>query len=452
MSATGSAADLVVRRARVATCDDEWSTLDSGGVAVVRGTLVAVAPDEELATWIGPSTEVVDAGGGILLPGLVNAHCHAGDVLFRGLVEGLPLEAWLEQVWRAERATLDEANTELGATLGYAECALGGVTTVMDMFWHSEANLRGARAVGLRLATGGIFFDGVGMDGIGPQERPRLAERFLCEHRNDPDVIGCVMPHGAYTVAPEGLRRAARIARRHDALLSLHAAETRAEQEIVGERYGRSVVRHLDELGLLGPRTVLAHGVHLDEVEIDLLAASGATVVHNPVSNLKLASGVAPVPRLLAAGVRVALGTDGAISGNDLDLWLALRLAAILHKGIGGDATAVSSRQALAMATRDGAAALGVGHLVGSLEAGKRADLVLLRADRAHSVPCFDLHDQLVFATGRGDVDSVWVDGREVVRGGTLRLCELTPLLAAVRGLQPRIAASIAEHGGTAAG
>ena len=252
----------------------------------------------------------------------------------------------------------------LGATLGFAELLLGGVTTVMDMFWHPRETVAAARAVGLRVSTGGIFFDGPG------RGRPRAGRRGWPTRRRSsttsPAPTTCCpacFPHGAYTVGPESLQAAKRLAdgaRR--ALLAPTPPRPAPSRRRSSARYGRSVIRHLDALGLLDARTVLAHCVWLDDEEIAILARTGATVAHNPVSNLKLASGIARVPDMLAAGVRVTLGTDGAISGNDLDMWMALRLAATLHRG--GDArapTAVTTAQALRMVTLDGAAALGRG-------------------------------------------------------------------------------------------
>jgi 5-methylthioadenosine/S-adenosylhomocysteine deaminase len=245
-------------------------------------------------------------------------------------------------------------------------------------------------------------------------------------------------------VGPESLRAAGEIAARRGGLFCTHAAETEAEQATVAGRYGRSVIRHLDHLGLLDARTVLAHCVWLDDEEIAILARRGATVSHNPVSNLKLASGIARVPDLLAAGVRVTLGTDGAISGNDLDLWLALRLAATLHKGATRRADAVSPAQALRMVTRDAAAALGAADRLGSVEAGKLADLVLIDLARPHALPMFDPVTHLVYSCGKADVRHVFIGGRQVVRDGALTRIALADTLAEVAALAPRIAASVA--------
>jgi 5-methylthioadenosine/S-adenosylhomocysteine deaminase len=430
--------DLVVRQATIVTGDADGTVIEAGDLAVDGGRIVHLGP-----AGSARGRETVDATGMILIPGLINAHCHAADSLFRGLVEDLPLEPWLQTVWKAEAAILNPETCRLGATLGFAELALGGVTTTLDMFWHPTSTVAAARSIGVRVATGGIFFDAPGTDGRDPTGRAADAEAFFASHAGAADVVPGTFPHGAYTVGPDSLRRAKAIARDHGAVFHTHAAETQAEQAIVSDRYGRSVIRHLDHHGLLDPDTVLAHCVWLDDEEIAILARTGTKVVHNPVSNLKLASGIARIPDLLEAGVSVSLGTDGAISGNDLDLWMAIRLAATLHKGTTRRADAVSTHQAFAMATIEGARALGRGSEIGSLEVGKAADMVLVSTDRPHAVPLFDPLTHLVFSTAKSDVLHVWVGGERVVEDGRLTRIDLAETLAEVRSLTPAIAASI---------
>lgn len=434
-------ADLIVKRALIVTAAADGAVIEDGAIAVQDGRIARIGTSAEIGE---DASEVVDAAGGLLAPGLINTHCHAGCSLFRGLVEGLPLEPWLQQVWKAEGAILNPRTARLGARLGLAEQLLGGVTCVLDMYWHPRETIAAARELGMRIATGPLFFDGPGVDGASPDARIADAGRFLAEVAGAEDVLPVVLPHGTYTVSPDLLVTSWRIADEAGALWSTHAAETRAEQADVAGRYGRSVVRHLDALGLLDARTVLAHGVWLDDEEIAILARTGATVSHNPVSNLKLASGIARVPDLLDAGVRVALGTDGAISGNDLDLWLALRLAATLHKGATLRADAVTAAQALAMATREAAAALGAADRIGSLEPGKQADMMLLDLRRASAQPLFDPVTHLVFSAAKSDVREVWVGGARVVRAGALVRHDLDETLDEVAALAPRIAASVA--------
>jgi 5-methylthioadenosine/S-adenosylhomocysteine deaminase len=433
--------DLILTNALIVTVDAGFTVIPDGAVAVRGGRLAAIGP----AATIGrDAAEVIDAGGAILMPGLVNSHCHAADSLFRCLVEDLPLEPWLQTVWKAEAAILNRNTVRLGATLGLAELLLSGVTTVMDMFWFPEEGARAARELGMRIATGGIFIDFPGVDHVTHDDRLRAARDFFAEFHGADDVFPTIMPHGTYTVSPDNLTSAKALAEERGALFSTHAAETRAEQSDIDTRYGRSVIRHLDHLGLLDPRTVLAHCVWLDDAEIEILARTGASVSHNPVSNLKLASGIARVPDLLGAGVRVTVGTDGAISGNDLDMWMALRLAATLHRGATHRADAVSTRAALAMVTREGATALGALDRIGSLEVGKFADMILIDTDRVHATPMFDPMTHIVFSTAKSDVRDVFVGGRRVVRDGALTGVDIAETLARVHALTPSIAASIA--------
>ena len=432
--------DLVITNALVLTGDAAGTVVADGAVAVSAGRIERIGSAAEVGRQ---AAEVIDARGMLLMPGLINMHCHAGDSLFRGLVEDLPLEPWLQTVWKAEGAILDRATTRLGATLGLAELLLGGVTTALDMFWYPDETVGAARDLGMRVATGGIFFEGRGMDRVAGEDRLAAATAFFDAFGGAEDVFAGCLPHGAYTVGPESLKAAKAAAEARGGFFSIHAAETRAERLDIETRYGRSVIRHLDALGLLDARTVLAHCVWLDDEEIAILARTGATVAHNPVSNLKLASGFARVPDMLAAGVRVTLGTDGAISGNDLDLWMALRLAATLHRGATLDARAVTTAQALAMVTRDAAAALGAGDRLGSLEPGKLADMILLDLRRPHAVPLFDAATHVVFSTAKSDVRHVFVGGRQVVRDGALVLHELDATLDRVAALAPRIAASV---------
>ncbi len=438
--AAATMTELIITDALVVTADPGMTVIDGGAVAIDGGRITRIGP----AAAIGRGAErVIEARGMLLMPGLINTHCHGGDSLFRGLVEDLPLEPWLESVWKAERAILDPDTVRLGATLGFAELLLGGVTTVMDMFWHPRSGVAAARALGMRVATGGMFFDPPGIDGLAAADRAADASAFFDEFAGADDVLPGTFPHGAYTVAPEGLRAAHALAVAHGGLFSTHAAETRAERADVEARYGRPPVAHLDHLGVLDERTVLAHCVWLDDEEIAILARSGATVAHNPVSNLKLASGIARVADMLDAGVRVTLGTDGAISGNDLDLWMALRLAATLHRAATGRVDAVGTRQALRMVTLDAAAALGADDRLGSLEIGKAADMLLIDLRRPHAMPLFDPLTHLVFSCAKSDVRHVFVGGRQVVEDGALTRVAIGDVLDEIAALTPRIAASL---------
>ena len=425
-----------------------WIVPGADGSAPFRGALAVEGG--RIAALIGEggalpaAAQVLDAQGGVLAAGLVNTHCHAADSLFRGLVENLPLEPWLQTVWKAEGAILSAETCRMGARLGFAELALTGCTSVVDMFWHPEESAEAAAEIGLRVSCGGLFFDFPGMDKKGPEVREAEAIAFFDRFPKTDMLVPATMPHGAYTVGPENLQLAHRLAAERGGIFSVHAAETVAENADVSERYGNTVIRHMAKLGILDARTILAHCVHLEDEEIAILAETGAVVAHNPVSNLKLASGVARIPDMLKAGVHVTLGTDGAISGNDIDMWLALRLAAMLHKGANRDATAVTTEQAWRMATLSGAEAMGLGEVTGSLEVGKYADMMLLDVNRPHAQPIFDPLTHLVYSAGKSDVTDVWVGGRRIVEGGALASFDIQPTLDGVKALTPQIAASIA--------
>jgi 5-methylthioadenosine/S-adenosylhomocysteine deaminase len=296
----------------------------------------------------------------------------------------------------------------------------------------------------LRVSTGGIFFDPAGVTALSIDKRVAEAERFFDEFGKADDVFAAAMPHGAYTVSPDNLKAAWGVAHKCGGLFCTHCAETRAEQLDVTTRYGRSVVRHLDHLGCLDDRTVLAHCVHLDDEELDILARTGAHVAHNPMSNMKLASGFARVPDMLERGINVSLGTDGPLSGNDLDMWMTLRLAATIHKGFTGRADVVSTRQAMDMLTINGAKALSAADRIGSLEPGKFADMVLVDVKRPHAVPLFDPMTHLVYSANKSDVRHVFLGGEQVVSDGQLTRMSLDETLATVEKMVPKIKATIA--------
>ncbi len=437
---------IIIENALIVTCDQNHRIIEDGALVFEGREITWVGPIDEMNADLRASAEVLDVSGKILMPGLINTHAHCGDTLFRGLVEDLPLEQWLQTVWKAEAALLGDADIcRLGVELGFAELLLGGVTSVMDNFWHPDQTFLAAEKAGIRLATGGIFFDFDGMDGDGPDNRLRQAEALFERFGGNDEMFVGTMPHGTYTVGPENLRAAIDLANERNGFFSIHAAETNIEQATIQERYQTSVVRHLNDLGGLSPKTVLAHCVHVDDEELDLMAGSGTHVAHNPLSNLKLASGFAPVPEMQKRGINVTLGTDGAISGNDMDMWLAMRLAATIHKAAWEDPTAVSAGEALHMATLNGAKALGAEDYLGSLEAGKRADFILVDHSGPHASPMFNPINHLVYAANKSDVTDVFVSGRQLVKSKQLTTLNAEDICSEVRALQPRIVASLQE-------
>jgi len=432
--------DLAVTNALV-VCADAAGTVHEGGQVLVRGgAIVHVgAPVEHSAA------RTLDAEGAPVLPGLVNAHTHLAMTLFRGLADDRDLEGFLAVLVPAEVAVLSPETVTAGTELALAECLLGGITTALDMYWFPEHALEVAQRAGFRLHAGPVFmqFDGPDHRPFGP--RRRWAERWLADPPAGLGSAAWLNAHSTYLLTEDQLREIAEIAGATGARVNVHAAETAVELAQVAELHGgRTPVQVLADTGLLGPATVLAHGVHLGPADIEAVAASGASVAHNPASNLKLASGIAPVPELLDAGVTVALGTDGPASGNDLDLWLAMRLAAYTQKERLG-ARVLPAAQVVRLATAGGAAALGIDHLVGTLEVGKRADVVVLDAASPSLTPVFDGHSVLASAAGRGDVRHVVVDGRLVVEEHQCLTIDVARAAAEVRRLAPAVAAAVSS-------
>ncbi|MFD4575869.1 amidohydrolase [Streptomyces sp. NPDC058417] len=412
--------DLLVRGGDVLTVDEAGTVVRDGAVAVRDGAIVAVGPAAEL-TARHPAAEEIDATGCLVLPGLINTHTHLAMTLLRGRADDVTLQGFLERVLAWEARLLTPENVAAAVRLAIAESVRAGVTSALDMYWFHEAAARVAREAGWRLHTGPTFMDV-------PEPPDGMAyEKRLAWARQDLEAQGAagagrrpvLFAHSAYTLSPDQLTEIFTLAREFGALVHLHAAENATEVATVEVAHGRRPVELLDALGLLGPDVVIAHAVDLTGAEIGALARTGTAVAHCPVSNLKLGCGIAPVPRLLAAGVTVGLGTDGAVSSNTLDVLGAVRLAALVHKA-GGDPTAVGAEQAVRMATIGAARALGLGDRLGSLEVGKRADLVVLDLNAPHLRPPHDPWSTLAYAAQASDVRDTVVDGRVLLRDRTL--------------------------------
>jgi len=434
--------DTVLTAGVVLTVDAHDAVLDDAAVAIDRGVVVDVGPVAEVLARVVPR-ERVDLPRHLLMPGLVNAHTHLSMAMFRGFTDDLDLADFLGRIVPAEATMLDAATVGTGTRAAATESVCGGVTSALDMYFFPDAGLAAGAEVGLRVLSGPVVLDDEGIHSLGPDALVDDPESWLAEH---PPVAGwrpVVSPHSVYTVARERLVHAGELAAAHDAVLHLHAAETLAEVQGCVDSYGRRPVELLDELGLLGPRTVLAHGVHLTDAEIDRLAATGTSVAHCPASNLKLASGVARVPDLLAAGVNVAIGTDGAATSNDLDMFMALRLTALLHKGVGGDPTVVPAHRVLRMATSGGAAAVGADGQLGTIKVGALADLIAIDLDQPHLQPVFDPAATVVYAAGRGDVTDVWVGGAPVVRDRRPMRVDPSGVTAELAALRARVLATL---------
>ncbi|MFJ3673753.1 amidohydrolase [Streptomyces sp. NPDC090106] len=427
--------DLLVHGGDVLTVDEAGTVVRDGAVAVDGGEIVAVGPAAELRTRFA-ARESIDASGCLVLPGLINTHTHLAMTLMRGVADDVTLQGFLERVLPAEAALLTPGNVAAAVRLAVAESVRAGVTSALDMYWFHEAAQEAARAAGWRLHTGPTF-----MDVPGPPDGMEYEDR-LAWARRDLEARGAARPgerlvlfaHSTYTLSPEQLTGIFALAREFGALIHIHAAENTTEVATVEVKYGKRPVELLDALGLLGDDVLLAHAVDLTGPEIAALARTGTSVAHCPVSNLKLGCGIAPVPRLLSAGVTVGLGTDGAVSSNTLDVLGAVRQAALVHKAA-GDPTLVGARQAVRMATIEGARALGLGEQLGSLEAGKRADLVVLDLGAPHLRPLHDPWSTLAYAAHPSDVRDTVVEGRVLLRERTLTTLDEAAVIADLEAL-----------------
>jgi 5-methylthioadenosine/S-adenosylhomocysteine deaminase len=365
--------------------------------------------------------------------------------LFRGLADDLPLMDWLNRYIFPVESHLKAEWVRWGALLACAEMLLGGTTTFCDMYLFEEEVARAARQAGIRAVVGEVLYD-FPSPNYGPiEEGFRYTEGLISRWRGDPLVRIAVEPHAPFTCAPDLLRRARRLADLHGVPLMIHLSETRDEVRRVQEQFGATPVRHLRDLGLLDGPIVAHHVVWVDEEEMEILRDQGASVVHNPESNMKLASGVAPVPRMLALGIPVGIGTDGCASNNDMDLFREMDAAAKLHKLFAHDPTVMAAATVLRMATSMGAMALGLGQIIGSLEPGKLADVVLLDLGGPHLRPMYHVVSHLVYAARGSDVRTVVVHGRVVVEDRRLLTLSLTEILDAVREISREIRGVVAS-------
>ena len=407
---------LLVTNATVVTMDPERQVLERGAVAIDGSEIVAVGPTADVTARIR-ARDTLDAAGQIVLPGLINTHTHAPMVLYRGLADDLALSEWLENyIFPAEAKTVSPAFVRAGTRLAALEMIESGTTTYADMYYFEEEIAKETKAAGLRGVLGQTVIRFPVADAKTPAESLARAEAFIKAYKGDSLITPAVAPHAIYTVDADTLRAARDLSRRHNVPTLIHLAETQEESRNAEKEFKSSPVRYLDGLGFLGPGVLAAHGVWVSEPDIALLTMRGVGVSHNPESNMKLASGTAPVPAYLRADAAIGLGTDGAASNNDLDMFEAMRMASLLHKLQSGDPRAVAARVALEMATIRGARALGMAAQIGSIEPGKRADLILVDVSGARQTPMYGPVSHLVYVARGDDVRTTIVNGRILMR------------------------------------
>ncbi|MBA2604170.1 MAG: amidohydrolase family protein [Acidobacteria bacterium] len=442
------ACDLLLTNATVLTMDDAFSIHPSGGVAVTGDSVVATGPDALGYT----ASETLDCGGRVVMPGLVNAHTHVPMSLLRGLADDLRLDVWLMgYMMPVEREFVSPEFVRLGTHLGCAEMIRSGITCFADMYYFEEAVAEATAAAGMRAFCGQTVLRFPSPDARSFEEGLARARAFIEEWKGHPLIVPGPAPHAPYTCTPEILRSCAELAAEFDVPLHIHLSETLLEVEGLRQAHGMPGVPWVRKQGLFDAKVLAAHCVHVDEGEIRTLKNYRAGVSHNPSSNLKLGAGIAPVAAMLKLGLNVGIGTDGAASNNDLDMFEETRLAALLAKGGSGDPTAVPARDALAMATRLGAAALHLDSVTGSLEPGKRADLIVIDLHQLHNLPAFardpgGVYARIVYASKSTDVVHVMCNGQWLMRDRVLLTLDEENLTREARGWATRIDAFLGSR------
>jgi 5-methylthioadenosine/S-adenosylhomocysteine deaminase len=407
---------LIVTNGIVVTMDPARRVIQDGAVAIDGTDIAGVGPAADVAARFR-GRETLDAQGQIVLPGLINTHTHAPMVLYRGLADDLALSEWLDKyIFPAEAKTVSPEFVRAGTRLAALEMIQSGTTTYTDMYYFEEEIAKETKAAGLRGVLGQTVIQFPVADATTPADALARAEAFIVAFKGDPLITPAVAPHAIYTLDAASLRAARDLSRRHNVPTLIHLAETAGEAENAETQFKMSPTQYLESLGFLGPGVLAAHGVWVPEGDIVLLQKRGVGVSHNPESNMKLASGSAPVPEYLQLDVAIGLGTDGAASNNDLDMFDAMRTAALLHKLQSGNPRVVSAHTALEMATIRGARALGMESRIGSLEVGKRADLILVDMSGARQTPMYNPLSHLVYVARGGDVRTTIVNGQVLMR------------------------------------
>ncbi len=420
-------ADLIIKNGTILTMDSKNSILENGFLAIRGDSISHIGTGDMSSISAG---KIIDAEGGLVLPGLVNGHTHAAMTLFRGLADDLPLMQWLENyIFPAER-NMDAEFVYTGTQLALAEMILSGTTTFCDMYLFEEEVAKAAKKAGVRCLAGEVLYDFPSPNYGSVENGLEYTESLIQKWRDDPIVSIAVEPHSLFTCSPELLMASNELALKHRVPLIIHVAETLNEVSEIKRKYAKTPIEHLDSLGLLGAHLIADHCVHLGQSEITKMAEHGVKVVHNPESNMKLASGIAPIPELIKQGVTVGLGTDGCASNNNLDLFSEMDTAAKLHKVHAMDPTAVDAVTVLRMATIEGARALGLQDITGSLEIGKKADVIVIDTHKPHLTPMYNATSHLVYAASGNDVTHSVINGKLVMEDRKLLTLDLDEVIA----------------------
>ncbi len=438
--------DLFISGGTVVTMDAEFRVIEDGGVAVEGDLITEVGKRADLEPKFRGAKKTIDARGTLVLPGMINGHAHAAMSLFRGVAEDHSLDDWLQRyIFPAEARNVTEDFVFWGTRLGVLEMLRGGVTTYADMYYFEDVVARVTKEAGMRGVLGETILDFPAPDHKTPAAALAYTQKYIERWKADPLITPAVAPHSIYTLSTDTLKKAAELARANGVPILMHIAEAPFESERSRAQHGGSPVNYLERIGLLGGDVVGAHCVWVDATDISTLLRRGVGTVHNPSSNMKLASGVMPVVDLLTAGVPVGLATDSAASNNNQDLFQEMNVAAKLQKVTRMDPRALPARQVVEMATIGGARALHLDKKIGSLEPGKQADVVLIGTGATHSTPMYNVYSQLVYALNAHDVLTVVIAGKLVMEVRVMMTMDKPAILAKAHEYQRKVAASLIE-------
>jgi 5-methylthioadenosine/S-adenosylhomocysteine deaminase len=435
--------DLIIRGGTVVTMDGSRRVIENGGVAIKGGRIVAVDDTADIDRKYA-AREVINAAGKVVIPGLINGHTHVPMTLFRGIADDLDLQEWLTKyIFPAEAKNVTEDFVRVGTRLGLAEMIRSGTTTYCDMYYFEDAIADETFKAGMRGVLGETVIDFPVADNKTYETGLAYSEKFIQKWMGNALIVPAIAPHAPYTVSEEHLKAARALSDRLRSPIVIHISETKREVDDSLKAKGASPVVYLNRIGFLNDRVIAAHMVWPTEGELGVLKKLGVGIVHNPQSNMKLASGTAPVPEMLKENLPVGLGTDGAASNNDLNLWEEMDTAAKLHKLISNDPKVVSAQDAFEMATIRGARAMHLDKEIGSIETGKRADIVIVDLDALNQTPFYNIYSDLVYATKAGDVRTVIIQGRIVMRDRRLLTLNEETIKADARRYREKIVQSI---------
>ncbi len=443
-NSTDNPIDLLIAGGTVLTMDGERHLYENGYVAIRGERIIDVGDAAMLAARGYRARQTIVARGKAVLPGLINTHTHIPMVLFRGIADDLDLQEWLTKyIFPAEAKNVTRDFVVAGTRLGLAEMIRGGTTTYVDMYYFEDAIAEETKKAGVRGVLGETVIDFPVPDNKTWEAALVYTENYLRKWKGDPLITPAIAPHSPYTVNTKHLTEMRKLAEKHDVPLVIHIAEAPTETEFMAKTYQSRSVDYLEKINFLSPRVIGAHVVHVNNEEIAILKRREVGVAHCPQSNMKLSSGTAPIPQMLEAGLRVGLGTDGAASNHDLSMWEEIDTAAKLHKLIAMKPTVVSALQAFEMATIGGARAIHQEKEIGSLEAGKRADLIIVDLGVPHLTPMYNLYSHLVYATKASDVTDTIVNGRVLMRNRRLLTLNEVTIMAAARKYQQLVSKSL---------